>query len=95
MCHLQEEAKPPGNDGPLDGASEPPGVLLCQEASVAAGLCSDLEWVCVSFGARVRTCAPALCAPASVYPWAPQVMEGGRREGDFRVVGSGPQCFPM
>lgn len=82
MCLLQEEAKPPGSDGPLDGVSDPPGMLLCQEASVAAGLCSDLEWVCVSFGARVRNCAPALCAPASVYPCAPQLMEGagGGRE---------------
>lgn len=97
MCHLQEEAKPPGNDGPLDGASEPLGMLLCQEASVAVGLCSDLEWVCVSFGVRVRNCAPALGAPVSFYPCAPQMREGaggGRAgEGDFHVVGSGPQ-FP-
>ena len=78
MCHLQEEAKPPGNDGPLDGASEPLGMLLCQEASVAAGLCSDLEWVCVSFGVRVRN-----CAPVSFYPCAPQMREGagGGRTG--------------
>ena len=52
---------------------------------------------CVSFGVRVRNCAPALGAPVSFYPCAPQMREGaggGRAgEGDFHVVGSGPQ-FP-
>ena len=43
---------------------------------MAAGLCSDLEWVCVSFGVRVRNCAPALRVPVSFNPCAPQMMEG-------------------
>ena len=88
MCHLQEEAKPPGN-GPLDGASEPLGMLLCQEASVAAGLCSDLEWVCVSFGVRVRNCVPALGAPVSFYPCAPQMREGAGGGGGPGEGGGG------
>lgn len=89
MCLLQEEAKPPGSDGPLDGGPDPPGMLLCQEAEVwpENGLCSDLEWVCVSFWCQSKElCASSLCTSLLLTPRAPS-WDGGagggrRQEGD-------------